>query len=339
MGDVAMTVPVLRALAEQHPDVRITMVSRPLFRTFFDDIPNTAFFEADLANRHKGIRGLFRLYTDLKKMKIDAVADLHNVLRSKIVRLFFQLGGITTAAVNKARSEKKALIRSQNKIFKPLLPITARYGDVLAILGLPISLTNPKFPDRKPLSHEIAAITGEKSTRWIGIAPFAKHSGKVYPTDLMLKIIKKLSDAKCTLFLFGAGKEEIQILNEYARATSNIIVAAGKFSLKQELSLISNLDLMLSMDSANAHIASNFGIPVITLWGATHPFAGFAPFNQPADNAITSDREKYPMLPTSVYGNKKVEGYDDVMRTIDPNTVVEKINAILKLGTLDQTSS
>ena len=82
---------------------------------------------------------------------------------------------------------------------------------------------------------------------------------------------------------------------------------------------------MLSMDSGNAHIAAMLGTKVITLWGATHPFAGFAPFNQPFENCLTSDREKYPLLPTSVYGNKKVGGYKDAMRTISSEKVVEKI--------------
>jgi ADP-heptose:LPS heptosyltransferase len=91
-----------------------------------------------------------------------------------------------------------------------------------------------------------------------------------------------------------------------------------------------NLDVMLSMDSGNAHIAAMLGIKVITLYGATHPFAGFAPFNQPIENALLSDRKKYPMLPTSVYGNKIVHGYEEAMRTISPESVIEKIITSLK---------
>jgi hypothetical protein len=71
------------------------------------------------------------------------------------------------------------------------------------------------------------------------------------------------------------------------------------------------------------------GVKVITLWGATHPFAGFKPFNQPDDFCLTSDSAQYPLLPTSIYGNKKVEGYDKVMRTILPSQVIEKINSNL----------
>ena len=125
--------------------------------------------------------------------------------------------------------------------------------------------------------------------------------------------------------LFGGGKKEIEILNTLSSDKENVINMAGKIKFPQELQLISNLDVMLSMDSGNAHIAAMFGVKVITLWGATHPYAGFSPFNQPLENALVSDRNLYPKLPTSVYGNKKVEGYEDAMRTISVEKIVSSI--------------
>jgi len=105
---------------------------------------------------------------------------------------------------------------------------------------------------------------------------------------------------------------------------------AGKIPFQEELNLISNLDVMLSMDSGNGHIAAILGIPVVTLWGATHPFAGFLPFNQSLDNALVSDRNQYPNLPTSVYGNKRVAGYENAMRTILPEQVVARMEDVLR---------
>ena len=72
------------------------------------------------------------------------------------------------------------------------------------------------------------------------------------------------------------------------------------------------------------------GVKLVTLWGSTHPYAGFLSFNQPIENALVSDRNQFPKLPTSVYGNKKIEGYEDAMRTIAPESVVEKIKTSLK---------
>lgn len=330
MGDVAMTVPVLRAFVEQNPEVKITVVSRPFFKPFFDGIPNVDFFPVDVKERHKGFAGLMRLYSDLKKLNIDAVADLHNVLRSQIIRTLFALSGKKIAATDKGRADKKALTRAENKIFKPVKSMVQRHVETFKKLGFSVDLSNSKFPQQAVLSEEILKITGEKSNQnWIGIAPFAQYESKVYPKDLMQKVIDGLaSDSKNKIFLFGGGNKEIEILNSFANGKENVINAAGKLKLPQELDLISNLDVMLSMDSGNAHIAAMLGKKVITLWGATHPFAGFAPFNQPLENGLVSDREKFPLLPTSVYGNKKVDGYEDVMRTILPETIIEKIQSL-----------
>jgi ADP-heptose:LPS heptosyltransferase len=142
----------------------------------------------------------------------------------------------------------------------------------------------------------------------------------------MAQVIDELAkNSNYKILLFGGGKKEIETLNLLSKDKENVISTAGKLQFNQELQLISNLDVMLSMDSGNAHIAAMLGVKTITLWGATHPFLGFSPFNQQEENALVSDRNLYPKLPTSVYGNKKVEGYQDAMRTILPEHVIEKI--------------
>ena len=330
MGDVAMTVPVISAFVSQNPEVKITVVSRPFFMPFFDGIPNVNFFAVDVKGRHKGFLGLLRLYSDVKQLNIDAVADLHNVLRSQILRNLFALSEKKIAFTNKGRAEKRALTRTENKIFKPVKTMVERHVDTFKKLGFSIDLSQPKFPNKANLSSQILKITGEKSTlKWIGIAPFAQYESKVYPQDLIQEVIDNLAQNQTyKIFLFGGGKNEIELLTTLAKNKENVIIVAGKLSFEQELQLISNLEIMLSMDSGNAHIAAMLGIKVITLWGATHPFAGFAPFNQPLENCLVSDRVKFPLLPTSVYGNKKVEGYQNAMRTILPERVVEKVKTI-----------
>lgn len=334
MGDVAMTVPVLRALVLQHPDVKVTVVSRPFFQPFFDGIPNVNFFGVDLKERHKGFLGLFRLFSDLRKLQIDVVADLHNVLRSKVVRTLFLLSGKKVAATDKGRAEKKALTSLTNKVFAPVKPMVERHVETLKQLGFSVDLMNPQFPEKAILSDEILSITGTKNQKWIGIAPFAQYESKVYPIDLMQQVIDGLAENKNQkIFLFGGGEKEILMLNQLQNQHENVIVLAGKLRFNEELKVISNLDIMLSMDSGNSHIAAMFGVKVITLWGATHPFAGFKPFNQPDDFCLTADRSKYPLLPTSIYGNKKVEGYEDVMRTILPEKILFSIQSQLAYKT------
>ncbi|OXA72198.1 ADP-heptose--LPS heptosyltransferase RfaF [Flavobacterium aquidurense] len=330
MGDVAMTVPVLRAFVKQYPEVKITVISRPFFKPFFDGIPNLEFFAFDEKERHKGFKGLLRLFSDVKKLKIDAFADLHNVLRSKIVSLLFALSGKKRATVDKGREGKKELTRSENKIFRQLPTMFERHVKVFNELGFTLDLSNPQFPEKAILSSEILDIIGDNNQKLVGIAPFAQYDSKVYPKDLMQEVIAKLAENKANkILLFGGGKKEIEILDSFAKPFENVINMAGKIKFQQELELISNLDVMLSMDSGNAHIAAMLGVKVITLWGATHPYAGFLPFNQTIENALVSDRNQYPKLPTSVYGNKVVEGYEDAMRSISPDEIVGKIQKVL----------
>lgn len=328
MGDVAMTVPVLRAFVSQNPEIKITVISRPFFKPLFDTIPNVIFFAFDEKKRHKGFFGLLRLFQDLAALNIDAFADLHNVLRSKVVRTLFTLTGKKTAYVDKGRAEKAALTRSENKIFKPLPTMFERHTKVFEELGFKVDLSNPIFPPKQKPDIEIVHLIGENQKKLIGIAPFAQYDSKVYPLDLMQEVIDKLAENKhLRILLFGGGKKEIELLDSLSKGKKNVVNIAGKINFQQELQLISNLDVMLSMDSANAHLAAMLGVKVITLWGATHPFAGFLPFNQPFGNALMADRNLFPKLPTSVYGNKKVAGYESAMRTISVESVIDKINS------------
>lgn len=331
MGDVAMTVPVICALLQQHSDIKVTVVSRPFFKPFFEGIDRVDFFDVDLKKRHKGFFGIYRLYQDLKKLKIDYVADFHNVLRSKILRTFFKSNGTKTAFTDKGRKEKKELTRLEKKVLKPIKSMINRHADTLAQLGFKVDLSKINFPEKSVLPDEILTITNEKSDdNWIGIAPFAQYQTKVYPLDLMKETIKLLAEnPKNKLFLFGGGEEEILKLNTLQQNFSNVTVIAGKLKFTQELSLIQHLNVMLSMDSGNGHIAAMYGVSVVTLWGQTHPYAGFVPFNQPLENSLIPDLDKYPFLPTSVYGNKIIEGYGDAMRSIQPQQIVNKINELL----------
>ena len=328
MGDVAMTVPVLRALTQQHPEIKVTVVSRPFFKPFFDDLANVNFFAVDLNHRHKGMLGLVRLYHDLKQLNIDVVADLHNVLRSKIVRSLFAVSGKKVAATDKGRKDKKALTRAENKVFAPVKSMVERHASTFEQLGFPIDLTQVSFPAPSELTETIKKVTGNKSEKWIGIAPFAQYDSKVYPLDLMQEVVASLAQTAYKVFLFGGGKTEIDKLNQLQNNHANVVVVAGKIKFQEELTLISNLEVMLSMDSGNAHIAAMLGVKVITLWGATHPYAGFKPFHQPDEYCLTADRTTYPLLPTSVYGNKVVKGYEEAMRTILPENIVSKIKEL-----------
>ena len=328
MGDVAMIAPVLKALVSQYADIEILMLSRPFFKPIFQDISGVKFISADIDKQYKGLVGLYRLFKELKKYKIDYVVDLHDVLRTKFLRNLFKINAYKVGKINKGRNEKKALIRTNNKVFIPLKNTHQRYADVFELFNLPIDLKKNFTTEKKQVSKEVGLFLQLfKGQKLLGIAPFAQHEGKQYPIDKIKQVIQNILSKKenISILLFGGGMKEKQLLETLVLNKNKVFNLAGIFSLSQELEIISRLNLMLSMDSANAHLAAIKNIPVITIWGATHPYAGFAAFGQNEKNNILPDLKKFPQLPTSIYGNKVFANFENVWKTIPPEKVVEKI--------------
>ena len=330
MGDVAMTIPVLSALVAQHPGIKVTVLTRGFFKPLFYGLDNVSVYEADVKNTHKGLWGLWKLYKELKTLNIDMVADLHNVLRSKVLKLYFKLESIPFVQIDKGRAEKKALTSPSRKVFKPLKSTHQRYADVFKELGFPLDLNTASLLPKRYMAPSTEKLVADKDRIWIGIAPFAAFEGKMYPLDLMEKVVYALNRTdKYKLFLFGGGEKEKKLMDAWDHKFHNCVNLVGKLPFPEELALISHLELMVAMDSGNAHLASMFGVPTLSLWGVTHPYAGFYPFGQDENNALLSNRDKYPLIPTSVYGNKCPEEYKNAMRSIAPEDVVTKLEEVL----------
>ena len=323
LGDVAMTVPVIRCLYKSHPNLKITFVSRPYFEPLFAEFENFNFYPLDIEDRHKGLKGIWTLFKELKKTPFSGVADLHGVLRTYLLSFLFTTIFFKVKQINKGRIEKHQLTREKNKKFQPLTPTIFRYADVFRKLGFSINIEDHEFPDKNPIPENFTNLCNETDKKWIGIAPFASYSGKTYPLDLMQQVIAYLQK-DYQIFLFGAGQNEIKKLEVWEKAYTNVVNTSGNTSLRDQIQLMPYLDLMISMDSANGHLAANAGTPVLSIWGLTHPFSGFVPFNQPIEQSLTLDRKKYPLVPTSVYGNVIPSGYENAFRSIRPKEVIEK---------------
>lgn len=331
LGDIAMTVPVVKLLLQQHPDVEVTFVSVAFVKPLFNNIDRLHFYEADIRGEHKGIIGLYRLYKTLKKqVEIDAIADLHNVLRTQILRVYFGAAGKKIAVINKGRKEKKMLTREHNKVLKPLKSTFQRYADVFTALGLPLHLNTEQgilIPQQK------SSLTGtytQQGYKVIGIAPFAQYSEKTYPAAKMQQVIRLLiKHNNVKIFLFG-GKNDVPALQQFEAGDKEKIQSlAGVMSFEDELNAIAQLDVMVSMDSANMHLASVFGVPVVSVWGGTHPYLGFYGWGQPLSNAVQVELD---CRPSSVFGNKPCPRGDlACMNRIAPIMVYNKIAEVLHL--------
>lgn len=325
-----MLVPVVYSLAKQYPDVRITVLSKPFARCFFENLaPNVSFMAADLKEEYKGIKGLNALYRRLVAKHFTHVADMHGVLRSHYLRMRFILGRYKVEHIDKHRKEKRALIKPEKKNMTQLSSSFQNYFDVLEKLGFPVK---PDFRsiygDGNASLRSLPEQIGEKKAfhKWIGIAPFAAHEGKIYPLEKMEKVVELLikRHPNIRVFLFhGRGSEAEKMqqwVDKYPQVMSASSVLGG---IEKELILMSNLDVMISMDSGNMHLASLVACPVVSIWGATHRYAGFMGWNQSVANAVELDM---PCRPCSIYGSKPcLHGDYRCLHNIKPEDIVERI--------------
>ncbi len=327
IGDVAMTVPIVHSLASQYPDLDITVLSRKHLQPIFKEVPsNVHFMGVDLKGEYEGISGLNKLYKELAAMEFDYVADFHNVLRSKYLGLRFKFAGIPVVTLDKGRAGKRKLVRRRNKIFKRQKSLFQRYTDVLDKLGFPISANfDSIYGEGRGDFDKVKEVVGDKNQKWLGIAPFAQHKGKIYPIEKMEEVISYFSkDNRVKIFLFGGGEKEKAVFDGWVKKYPSVMSMIGRLDMEKELILMSYLDLMLSMDSSNMHLASLVNTPVLSIWGATHPYAGFLGWKQLPTNAIQI--EDLTCRPCSVYGQKECYRKDYAcLNKIKPEVIIDRI--------------
>lgn len=325
LGDVAISVHVISSFLQQNPDCEIILLTKPPFRQLFENIDRVILYDVDLKEKHKGILGIKRLCTEISlQFEIDFYADLHDVLRTNLISFFLQ-NKIKKTKIDKGRKEKKQLTRKNNKSLKQLKHTAERYADVFRKLGFDIDLNIVTKKNLFAPSKNIAHILSLPSPK-IGIAPFAKHKSKAYPVDKMEKVVAELSE-KFTILLFGGGEIEKKITERWQNKYTNVYSILGKFSMKDEIALLNNCKVVITMDSGNMHLASLTNTKIVSIWGATHQFAGFSAFNSNQNIIIEKDLS---CRPCSVFGNKKCykETYDCL--DIKPSEIIDNIEKEIK---------
>lgn len=329
IGDVAMTVPVIYSLAKAYPDRHFTMLSNVRFAPFFTGMPeNVSFMGVDLKRDYHGFGAMLKLFFRLRKSHFDAVADLHGVLRTTALSIFFRLFLTKVKRIDKDRKSRKRLTRFRNKDLTQRLTSFDRYRIVLEKLGFGFDLEfRSIFGDGKADLSSVRGIIGEKDCTWVGIAPFAAHKGKIYPLYLMEEVVSQIDSAcLCRQFVFAYGKER-PLVEEWARKYRSVEIIDPRLGLEGELKLISNLEVMLAMDSSNMHLASLTATPVVSVWGATHTVAGFMGWGQKPEDCIQLEM---PCRPCSIYGKKEcMYGDYRCMTGIDPDIVFSKVKTYL----------
>ncbi|MDO4224356.1 MAG: glycosyltransferase family 9 protein [Bergeyella zoohelcum] len=306
-----MTAVVFREILEQNPDVEIIMVSRQNFASLFDGIPRLVFKGIKL-DEYKVFFGMKRLTEEIiNEFQPNYIADLHDVIRTKLLNRFFHWKGYQVFKINKGKEDKERLTDVWNLEKAQLKTTPERYADVFREIGINVSLSN-KY-----------RITNS-AKNGIGIAPFAQHKGKILPLEKSFELAKILAKTH-KIYFFGGGKNETEILSEWEQKIPNTQSLAGKLTLREELDKIAELELMISMDSANMHLASLVGTRCISVWGATHHFAGFLGYGQSEKDAVHI--KDLTCRPCSVFGDKECyRGDYACLEEIDIQSIVDKVN-------------
>ena len=334
LGDVAMTVPVVYSVCTAYPDTRFIMITQQVASSLFINAPsNIVVIGVDVKVKYHGVKGMCKLFRELRRdYSIDLFIDLHDVIRTYAIEACCLMSGVPFRRIRKGRSEKRKLTRSHGKQLHKLVSSHERYADVFRRAGFDFaeSFVSLFRKPAEPSAFAEITIPKQKGEIWIAIAPFAKHKGKIYPLEKMEQAVATLSARSGTkIFLFGGGGSERDTLHEWAgRYGSNVISMAEKrYGFPKELALLSYMDVMVSMDSANMHLASLANVPVVSIWGATHPYCGFTGWKQPDGNIVQAD---LPCRPCSVFGNRPCRRGDYAcLAAISPEMIIEKIDRVL----------
>lgn len=297
LGDVAILEPVVRQRAAANRDVLFYVAGPPRLAPLFGGMENVQYVPTERCQKPR------ELYKKLSILRPDMVADMHHVLRVIGLDWLFRLRGVE--------------VHSIRKHTRKVIPSWKRYDEVFDRCGLKGCTVEGDYWKVKP-------AMGRK--RVVGVAPFAQHEGKIWPLEKMEQLVGMLSVRGYSVMLFGS-KEEAPILEAWAGKHEGVESLAGKFSFEEELDRIKALDVMVSMDSANMHFSSCMGVPVVSIWGATHPCRGFYGWRQ---NPAWAVQRVMDCRPCSKYGNKpcKIGGYP-CMGGIEVKEVMERIEGLM----------
>lgn len=321
MGDVAMLPHALRALMAAYPALRVTVATQPMFRPFFDGL-EVDFLDVDTKGAQHALPGMWRLAAEARRRGVDAVADVHGVMRSEVFGLSMRLHGIAVAGIRKGRAEKRRFIRRGGRGMEPLRHTVVRYCDVFRRLGFVFDDPDPAAARRR------TNPMGEKQGVWIGFAPFSAHAGKTYPEAMSREAVALLAERYERVFIHGGGGREAEFAQEMERAYPNVTALYGRVRFAGEMDLIANLDCVVSMDSLVMHLAALVGTPVVSVWGATHPGLGFLGWGCDPDNVLQAGMA---CRPCSVFGSKPCKFGDyRCLRAVTPEMIVRQVAAVLE---------
>jgi ADP-heptose:LPS heptosyltransferase len=264
IGDVVLTTPVVRCLSEQLPDAEIHFITKAAFATVLENNPHIDRIITIAASVKEKIE-------ELKAERYDYVIDLHNNVRT--LRLKRALGRPSYSFPKK--NVRKFLLTTFKWNRMPDVHVVDRYFEAVKPLGV--------HPDGKPADlflqsedrYELSAAQLEPK-QFIAVAMGAQFATKQMPVRLMAEV---LSGAELPIALLGGpgdaerASELISLLE-----TQHVVDFCGKTNLRQSAFVLSQARVLLTGDTGLMHMATAFGVPIVSVWGNTVPDFGMYPY-------------------------------------------------------------
>lgn len=305
MGDVILLLPSLWQVLSENADLEIVIVSKPEFSSFFTGHSRLHFKGVSLRDTYKGFWGTLRLAAFVLSLRPSLVIDQHQSIRSTICRWYAGFYGIPTAVIRKEKWAKIGVTRRFWKTKKNFLPLIERYADTWRRAGWlsAVSLDTNKVFIHPSESIEQQIPRKNRGEKWVAIAPFSQHKGKNWPIHFFGELMEKILESapEVTLFLVGGRTEEALWQDVLPRSSRVHSLASHSFEV--QFAYFKQFDVLVCLDSSNLHLANMMQVPTLSIWGATHPSLGYAPFSS-AENRIIQDNS-LTCRPCSTYGKTR----------------------------------
>ena len=263
IGDIVLTTPVVRCLKLQYRHAEIHYLTKPAFKSILEHNPY-------LTQVHVLDKPLLKKVMELKQLGFDYIIDLHNNLRTRIIKSAMD---VPAFSFDKLNTEKAQLVNfKQNTL--PQVHIVDRYLDTLKSFGVSNDGQGLDYfiPEDVNLKDEVKQLT---SKPYIAVAIGAQHSTKRLPTQKLMEVCKNINT---NIILLG-GKEDEQTGEEIAKQSgSHVVNLSGKLSLHQSALVVKLAQKVITHDTGLMHIAAAFKKPIISIWGNTVPEFGMTPY-------------------------------------------------------------
>lgn len=283
IGDIVLCSPVVRHLKQNGH--RVTMVTKKGFKALWENNPyvDALILVDDITSE---------VLNQLKEKGFDIIVDLHNNSRSNKIKMFLECKHYT---VKKSNVNKALLVWFKSKKFTST-HIVERYLDTVSDLIKHKDSLGLDFFEG-PVTNKVKDIIDKKYAVYvIG----GQHKGKMMSKERMITLCKQVS---MPLYLIGGGDDKETGLSVQDASGPSIISLAGELGLMDSIQILKHAKFVISHDTGLMHIASAYKKNIISLWGATTPELGFAPYKPGPDSVILE--QQHWLRPTSKLGKQR----------------------------------